>query len=256
MKQIFLAIQDRLAATVPALRHTDKNWGQLTLPQPPVQWPCCLIDLDSVDYSQTASPDSLAQAAITLTLADRHTVRSSAKAPSKADAYDFLDIIEAVSESLEGWRVPNTTQALTRTRLARAYADTSYDVYTLTLSTAWVEQIRQEGETIQFRSSRRRLPYPRLRLLHVPQIFAPSSATYSSFSGAKSMSSTPRRAYSSNAYSSPTVTTASALYPTTATTTHPSTSPSPTSAPSHSSQESSASNNAPTAADGAPLPLC
>ena len=148
MKQIFLAIQDRLSTMVPALRYIDKNWNQLNLPQPPVQWPCCLIDLDNIDYSQTSSSDRLADATISLTIANQHTVRSSAKAPSKSDAYDILDVMESVMETLEGWRVPDTTQALTRTRLQKAYSDQSYDVYTLTFTTAWVEQPNEEGETV------------------------------------------------------------------------------------------------------------
>lgn len=148
MKQIFLSIQDRLSTMVPALRYIDKNWNQLNMPQPPVQWPCCLIDLDNIDYSQTSSSDRLADATISLTIATQHTVRSSAKAPSKSDAYDILDVLESVMEALEGWRVPDTTQALTRTRLQKAYSDQSYYVYTLTLTTAWVEQVTEEGQTV------------------------------------------------------------------------------------------------------------
>lgn len=148
MKQIFLSIQDRLSTMVPALRYIDKNWNQLNMPQPPVQWPCCLIDLDNIDYSQTSSSDRLADATISLTIATQHTVRSSAKAPSISDAYDILDVLESVMEALEGWRVPDTTQALTRTRLQKAYSDQSYYVYTLTLTTAWVEQVTEEGQTV------------------------------------------------------------------------------------------------------------
>ena len=148
MKQIFLSIQDRLTKKVPALHYIDKNWNQLNLPQPPVKWPCCLIDLDNIDYTQTSSPDRVANATINITVADMHTVRSSAKAPSKSDAYDILDVLEAVMEALEGWRVPSTTQAFTRTRLAKTYSDQSYDVYTLTFTTAWVEQVTEEGKTV------------------------------------------------------------------------------------------------------------
>lgn len=149
MKQIFLNIQERIADQVPTLRYIDKNWGQLNIPQPPVQWPCCLIDLDSIDYSQATDRCRLSEASISLTVADQHTVRSSAKAPSKSNAYDILDVITAIIEALEGYRVPDTTQALTRTRLQKTYSDQSYDVYTLTFTTAWVEQPNKEGETVQ-----------------------------------------------------------------------------------------------------------
>lgn len=149
MKQIFLAIQERLDTLVPALKYIDKDWGQLNLPQPPVKWPCCLIDLDSIEYSQASGLARVAEASIILTIADQHTVRSSAKAPYKSDAYDILDIIKDIYLALEGWRVPDTTQALTRTRLSKTYSDQSYDVYSLTFSTAWVEQVTEEGETVQ-----------------------------------------------------------------------------------------------------------
>lgn len=148
MKQIFLSIQSRLASLVSSLQYIDKNWGQLNIPQPPVKWPCCLIDLDSIDYSMATNGTRLAEASIILTIADHHTVRSSAQAPAKANAYDILDLIEDVISALDGWRVPDTTQALIRARLAKTYSDQSYDVYSLTFSTAWVEQI-EEGQTTQ-----------------------------------------------------------------------------------------------------------
>lgn len=148
MKQIFLSIQSRLSSFVPSLQYIDKNWGQLNLPQPPVKWPCCLIDLDSIDYSMGTHRTRLAEASIILTIADHHAVRSSAQAPAKDNAYDILDIIQDIISALDGWRVPDTTQALVRTRLSKAYSDQSYDVYSLTFSTAWIEQI-EEGQTTQ-----------------------------------------------------------------------------------------------------------
>lgn len=148
MKQIFLSIQSRLASLVSSLQYIDKNWGQLNIPQPPVKWPCCLIDLDTIDYSMATNETRLAEASIILTIADHHTVRSSAQAPAKANAYDILDLIEDVISALDGWRVHDTTQALIRTRLAKTYSDQSYDVYSLTFSTAWIEQI-EEGQTTQ-----------------------------------------------------------------------------------------------------------
>ena len=145
MKHIFLAIQERLADLVPSLQYIDKNWGQLNLPQPPVKFPCCLIDLDSIDYSQATDRTRLAEASISLIVATSHNVRSSAKAPSREEAYAILDTLSAVIDAIEGFRVPDTTQALTRTRLQKTFSDQSYDVYTLTFSTAWVEQPNRVG---------------------------------------------------------------------------------------------------------------
>lgn len=149
MKQIFLAIQDRLSSLVPSLQYIDKNWGQLNLPQPPVKWPCCLIDLDSIDYSQASDLCRLAQANIVITIATQALTRTSAKAPSKSNGYDILDIVGEVINALEGFRVPHTTQSLARTRLAKTYSDQSYDIYSLSFTTAWIEQPQKEGETLQ-----------------------------------------------------------------------------------------------------------
>ena len=51
MKQIFLSIQNRLAE-IEELSYIDKDWGQLQYEQPPVQWPCALIDVANIDYTQ------------------------------------------------------------------------------------------------------------------------------------------------------------------------------------------------------------
>lgn len=148
MKQIFLSIQKRLADNVPALQYIDKNWGQLNIAKPPVKWPCCLMDIDSIDYSQASENTRVAEASIILTIADCHTVRSSANAPNKEDSYAILDVIEKVAAILDGYRVPDTTQALVYTRMQKTFSDQSYDVYNLTFTTAWVEE-QEKGGTVK-----------------------------------------------------------------------------------------------------------
>lgn len=148
IKKIFLKIQQRLSEEVESLRYIDKNWNQLNEAQPPVQWPCCLIDLEQVDYSKIAGRGRMAAAVITLTVADSHAVRSSANAPQKCGAYGILDVVEAIAGSLEGWRVPHTTQGLELTRLEKAYTDRSYDVYAMRFTAAWVEEGTEEGVTM------------------------------------------------------------------------------------------------------------
>ena len=125
---------------MPALRYIDKDWQQLTIPQPPVQWPCCLIDLDSVDYTQLGGRARRAEAQITLTVADEPLTRSSAQAPSKNEAYDTLDVVAAVRDTLHGWRVPGTTQDLAVKNIAKTFRDKGHVVYTLTFATAWTER--------------------------------------------------------------------------------------------------------------------
>ena len=147
MKNIFLDIQNHLTSEVPSLRYIDKNWGQLNEPQPPVQFPCALLDIDSVDYSQLTDRDRVATASVSVVIASQTIIRTSAKAPSKEEAYAVMDTLEAVMQALEGYRVPHTTQALNCTQLQRSYVDKNYSVYILSFSTAWIDQIKEEDET-------------------------------------------------------------------------------------------------------------
>ncbi|MBP3762927.1 MAG: hypothetical protein J6I49_03490 [Bacteroidales bacterium] len=149
MKKIFLDIQKHLSDEVASLRYIDKNWGQLNEPQPPVQFPCALLDVENIDYSQLTDRDRVANATLSVVIASQNMVRTSAKAPSKEEAYAVIDTLEAVMEALEGFRIPDTTQALTCTRLQRSYVDKNYSVYILTYTTAWVAQINNEGETVK-----------------------------------------------------------------------------------------------------------
>jgi len=52
MKHYFTALKQHLS-TISALRTVDAAWGQLAYEQPPVKFPCALIDMDSTNIEQT-----------------------------------------------------------------------------------------------------------------------------------------------------------------------------------------------------------
>ena len=58
MKEVFKDIQQRLQ-TIPEFRYIGEDWGQLNFEQPPVDWPCALIDLGNVDFSSAGMRLSL-----------------------------------------------------------------------------------------------------------------------------------------------------------------------------------------------------
>lgn len=60
MKNIFLDIQNKLS-NITELKYIDKNWGQLLYEQPPVKFPCALLDIANVNYTQLGQ---LAQTAV------------------------------------------------------------------------------------------------------------------------------------------------------------------------------------------------
>lgn len=52
MKPYINALLTRLG-TVSALKTIDTNWGQLAYEQPPVQFPCALVDIQSTSVQST-----------------------------------------------------------------------------------------------------------------------------------------------------------------------------------------------------------
>lgn len=135
MKNIFLSIQNKLAE-IAELKHIDKNWGQLLHEQPPVKFPCALLDIAEVNYSQLGMLAQTANAAIEITIANLRHTPSSGKAPRKEDAYAVMGIIEKIHQLLHGWTDGNF-QPLTRTNLKKLEATYAYEIYKVTCQTAW-----------------------------------------------------------------------------------------------------------------------
>ena len=48
MKVILQNIQNKLTSEVTDLNYVDEDCGQLNMYQPPVKWPCCLIDITAI----------------------------------------------------------------------------------------------------------------------------------------------------------------------------------------------------------------
>ena len=69
MKEVFKDIQQRLR-TIPEFRYIGEDWGQLNFEQPPVDWPCALIDLGNVDFSAAGMRSQQAEAVVNITIAD------------------------------------------------------------------------------------------------------------------------------------------------------------------------------------------
>lgn len=135
MKTIILAIQTKLAG-IPALKHVDKEWGQLNFDPPPVKFPCALIDFGNIAYSQLGKLAQRAEATVEILVADIRLNNSSFQAPDKAKSYSTIELIETIQENLQGYR-PGNAQALIRTGLTRLYADSTREVYKVTYTTAF-----------------------------------------------------------------------------------------------------------------------
>lgn len=138
MKHILLSIQDQLQAAVPALKYIDKNWGQLNYDQPPVQWPCALVDIESVNYSQMGKGYQKAEADIVITVGNVNHVRSSALAACKTDSYETIELLDNIHQVLQLYTDGQHFQPLQRTNLRKVFSDKGAEIYTMTYKTAFI----------------------------------------------------------------------------------------------------------------------
>lgn len=142
MKNLLEKLQLRLAE-IPQLKYIDENWGQLDYysPNMPVQYPCTLIDVQQVQYSNigkdlTKIPQQrqIAQVQIKITIANMRLTNTSLQAPrrQKEDAWALWTLIEMIHQKIHGFSLlPNVTP-LIRTSQNRTLRDDGiqeYEVY-------------------------------------------------------------------------------------------------------------------------------
>lgn len=98
-------LQDMLAHELPEVKYIDKDWGQLYMEQPPVGWPCILIDIEQVDPKPLNDGNEKDTATIVLTVANRRTNPSSAHAPREAKeaSCQTLDLTDDIHDHVQGY---------------------------------------------------------------------------------------------------------------------------------------------------------
>ena len=146
LKELLLDIQARLKTEVPAL-WSDKDWWQFQYPQPPVKFPCALIDIETASFSDLRKGSQMADVNVVLTIAHQRLKSASVNAPTKEDGYFLLDMVGSVHKALQlhhaEWYAP-----LVRKGMRRIYIDNAVEVYAVTYGTAFVE-VFETGETRQ-----------------------------------------------------------------------------------------------------------
>ena len=105
MKQVIQNIQDRLTQAVPELKYVDQDWGQMDLyANPPVKYPCALIDIQSAQYTNDGNFIQQGTATVVIRLFDLKLSNSSQGAPEnqKENAKKIWQLIEDVNKALHG----------------------------------------------------------------------------------------------------------------------------------------------------------
>lgn len=103
LKEAFKDILKRLE-TITEFKYIGEDWGQLNFEQPPVDWPCALIDLGNAEFSSAGMKSQQVEAVVNITIADiRHQGVSSRLPSDQADkAFEIFDLIDKVNTLLHG----------------------------------------------------------------------------------------------------------------------------------------------------------
>ncbi|SZD72764.1 Uncharacterised protein [Candidatus Ornithobacterium hominis] len=141
MKPILQNIQTRIAQ-IPEIKYVDEDWGQIDYysPNMPVQWPCCLIDLNNGQFSNiskdiTKHPKERQNGtfAIKITVANMKLTNTSLKAPQrqKNNAWAIFELTEKIHQQLHGFSPANNCSKLIRTSFSRVMRDDGVQEYNI-----------------------------------------------------------------------------------------------------------------------------
>lgn len=101
---LFEKLIARIEAQVPDIRMIDHDWNQLDFENPPITYPCLLIDFPDTSFTQMQKYQ-LAQAAVRLKLIYRSFTATSNITPTtnREDALAFYELEQQVYEALQAW---------------------------------------------------------------------------------------------------------------------------------------------------------
>lgn len=144
MKAFLETLQTKLA-TLTALKYIDEDWGQLDSysPHPPAKFPCALIDITSMNFSDIGKDTAdnpinrqLGNGIVTFIIADEKLSNTSFKAPQtqKNNAWSIWAIIEDLHKLVHGYKPIANSGALMRTGIKRVRRDDGIQEYQITYS--------------------------------------------------------------------------------------------------------------------------
>lgn len=141
MDAIIKNIQDKLAEI--SFLHVDEDWGQLDYysPNPPVKFPCALLDVASANYSNIGKDNTKkpinrqhGTCSLTVKVANLKLTNSSSKAPlmQKDAAFSVNGLIQDIHELVHGFCPQENSTALIRTSRQRVIRDDGIQEYNIT----------------------------------------------------------------------------------------------------------------------------
>ena len=126
-KSVLLSIQQRLSE-VKDLNYIDRNWGQLYFEPKPVKYPCALIDIERVSFSQISKGCQIADFSISVTMLTQRLTPTSFRAPNAEKGYEIFELIQKVHDVLQNYHNEDYAP-LFRTEFTKIYEDNSVEVF-------------------------------------------------------------------------------------------------------------------------------
>lgn len=134
LKAVKTALQE-----IKELRYTGEDWGQLDyFTQKPVKFPCALVDVEEVDYSNNAPRRQQGVAALTIRVADTRIFNGSFQSPPSETEFSTFDLLQRIANALHGLS-GETFSPLVRTGVVRARRDDSVREFRLSFRFAFTD---------------------------------------------------------------------------------------------------------------------
>lgn len=142
--ELFVALCDHLEKEVPELRWIDEDEGQLnTQPgiRPPVDFPCCLIDIQYPGCRDITDTYQTVTASITLKIVFLSAGETNNKAPVRfrKRALDRLSVTDKIHTAIQGWQAGGYVSPLSRRSARPSTTAGGLKVYTVVYDTTFEE---------------------------------------------------------------------------------------------------------------------
>lgn len=119
-------------------KSVDENWGQLTFEQPPVSWPCALVDVEEVSYTSPSRGSQRGEGSITVTVAD--LMLALPNQATQVKRTPPLVMLDRVAKRLNG-KSAGGYSALVRARLKKLPQVDAVRIYELSFRFSFTENM-------------------------------------------------------------------------------------------------------------------
>lgn len=138
IKDALIAVKTALQ-NVSALRYSGEDWGQLDyFRQVPVRFPCALVEIEQVTYSDNSRRCQQGVALLTVRIADNRIFNGSFQSPASEEEFAIYDLLQTIYATLQGLS-GTTFSPLTRRNLIRVRRDDSIREFRMSFEFAFTD---------------------------------------------------------------------------------------------------------------------